>query len=293
MYFSIIIPCYRSEQTLGRTIHSILAQGPFLKEILLIDDGSPDNTAAVAQQFAAQHPDRIRFQGQSNQGPAAARNLGASLAMGAYTIFLDADDTLCPGALEAFHHAFQHHPDTAVLVAGYRAIHSEHTKARHLKPYPNRTALVRAMWFGEFSINGGMVALRTSLLNHVRYPENIRHGEDIVFFSHVIAQYDTEILPILSVNIHHHADSLRHQHASILKDQDALIALLFNPAVLPRELMALEGEYHAYKLISLARTSLQLGDKPLARRYLKQAFHLYPPSFMRSKTIKILLKAAL
>lgn len=291
MSASIIIPCYRNEQTLARTIDSLLAQRDFVKEILLIDDGSPDNTAAIAQQYAAQYPHLIQYHWQENQGPAKARNHGARLATGDFALFLDGDDALCEDALKTFHAVFEKNVQTQILIAGYRAIHATHQKARHIKAYQTSEDLLRAIWFGEFSINGGMVALRTPLLQRIQYPEHIRHGEDIVFFSHLIAQYGAQILPIISVDMYHHADSLRHQDASVLKEQDAFITLLFDARFLSPTLMAYQSECHARKLIALARTALRVHQKALARTYLKKAFALHPRSFLRFKTLKTCLKA--
>lgn len=291
MYFSIIIPCYRAEKTLGRTLDSVLAQEPFVKEILLIDDGSPDNTAAVAKQYASQHPEHIQYHWQENHGPASARNHGARLAQGAYTIFLDADDTLCEGALETFHDAFQRDSDTRIWIAGYCAVHNDKRKTRQVMLYRTPEAILRAIWFGKFSINGGMVALRTPVLQEVRYPENIRHGEDIVFFSHAIARYGAKTLGSIGLNVYHAPDSLRNQSASILKDQDTFITLLFDPVFIPPAFMTYRDECHARKLISLARVALALHQKPLARTYLKKAFALHHHSFLSFKTLKVCLKA--
>lgn len=288
MYFSIVIPCYNNAKTLGRTLDSVLAQRNFLKEIILIDDGSTDNTALITQPYLSP---LIQYHVQENGGPAKARNHGARLATGDYVMFLDADDTLCEDALAHFHHAFQHEQDTKVIIAGYCAVHDTYRKDRVLKPYPNREALLKGLWFGEFSLNGGMAAIRTPVLKNCEYPETIRHGEDTVFFSHIIAQYGAKILPSLSVNIYHHPSSLRNQQASILKDQDALVNLLFNTQYLSPTLMAYKPAFHANKLISLAKTAVNIDQKPLARQFLKKAVTLHPSSLLSTKALKICFRA--
>jgi glycosyltransferase involved in cell wall biosynthesis len=291
MYFSIVIPCYNNAKTLGRTLDSVLAQRNFLKEVILIDDGSVDDTALIVQPYLTQYASLIQYHVQKNAGPANARNHGAHLATADYVMFLDADDTLCERALEAFVSTFEKEPSTQLIIAGYCAVHDTYRKDRFLKPYPNREALLKALWFGEFSINGGMAAIRAPVLRTIQYPETIRHGEDIVFFSHIIAQVGARILPNLSVNIYHHPDSLRNQQASILKDQDALIALLFDPQYLTPSLMSYQHQFHANKLISLAKTASRIDQKPLAKQFLKKAFLLHPQSFLSIKTLKVCLRA--
>jgi glycosyltransferase involved in cell wall biosynthesis len=85
---SVIIPAYNAERYLGESIASVLAQTPRPHEIIVIDDGSTDGTANVAQSFLS----LIRYKWQPNGGAGAARNRGVELACGNFLAFLDADD---------------------------------------------------------------------------------------------------------------------------------------------------------------------------------------------------------
>ena len=89
--FSIIIPTYNRASLLPRAIQSVLAQTYSHWELLVVDDGSTDDTA---QQVAAFNDPRIRYLFQENKGVCAARNQGALLAKGIYLIFLDSDDDI-------------------------------------------------------------------------------------------------------------------------------------------------------------------------------------------------------
>lgn len=93
--FSVIIPNYNNAATLGRALDSVLAQTWPAHDIIVIDDGSSDDSPAVA----ARYGDRIRYVRQANGGVSAARNAGAALASGNWLAFLDADDTFLPGRL--------------------------------------------------------------------------------------------------------------------------------------------------------------------------------------------------
>ena len=85
---SVVIPVYNGERHLGEAIASVLAQAVPVHEILVIDDGSTDGSAAVAEHVGAP----VRCHRQVNAGAAAARNSGVALAAGEFLAFLDADD---------------------------------------------------------------------------------------------------------------------------------------------------------------------------------------------------------
>jgi hypothetical protein len=94
---SVIVPAYNQGHYLEEAIGSVVAQSYEDWEIIVVDDGSTDNTRAVATSFS---DDRVRYHYQSNQGLSAARNTGISLATGDYISFLDSDDLFLPQKLE-------------------------------------------------------------------------------------------------------------------------------------------------------------------------------------------------
>jgi GT2 family glycosyltransferase len=97
---SILIPAYQSERYVGEAIESALAQTHRPIEVVVVDDGSADDTLAVAQRYEAAHPGTVRVIAQANAGACAARNHAFRASSGAYVKFLDADDALAPHALE-------------------------------------------------------------------------------------------------------------------------------------------------------------------------------------------------
>lgn len=92
--FSLIVPVYRIEEYLPKCVESVLAQKCRDFELLLIDDGSPDDCGAICDRYAAQYPQIIRAVHQPNGGAGAARNCGIALASGEYLLFVDGDDYL-------------------------------------------------------------------------------------------------------------------------------------------------------------------------------------------------------
>ncbi len=111
---SVIIPVYNAEPFLTQAIESVLAQTYRPLEVIVVDDGSTDGSAAVAASFG----DSIRRVRQPNQGAAVARNTGLGMARGAYIAFLDADDWWSDHALQVQVEQMQANP-SADIVMGY------------------------------------------------------------------------------------------------------------------------------------------------------------------------------
>ena len=96
---SIVIPAYNAEKTLKRMLDSVTGQTWQNTQIILVDDGSRDNTLRIARE-AAERDARIQVHTQENRGVSQARNMGMRFCTGKYIRFLDADDTLPPESTE-------------------------------------------------------------------------------------------------------------------------------------------------------------------------------------------------
>lgn len=101
MKVSVIIPVYNVEKYLESCLESIKSQTFTDYELILINDGSTDESVAIMRRYAKTDA-RIRIISQSNRGVSAARNLGLSVAEGDYVLFVDSDDTILPDALEHY-----------------------------------------------------------------------------------------------------------------------------------------------------------------------------------------------
>lgn len=95
---SIITPVYNGEKFIGQTIETVLAQEYTNWEMLIVDDGSKDNSAHIVSEFA-QRDNRVCLIRKTNGGSASARNMGLKVAKGRYICFLDADDLWLPDML--------------------------------------------------------------------------------------------------------------------------------------------------------------------------------------------------
>lgn len=111
---SVVLPIYKVEQWLRRGVDSVLAQTFRDFELILVDDGSPDNCGVICDEYAAADP-RVRVIHQKNQGVSRARNVGIEQARGRWLVFLDPDDVASPWMLEAIVTAAEKYPRDCII----------------------------------------------------------------------------------------------------------------------------------------------------------------------------------
>lgn len=109
---SVVIPAYNAAAFLAPTLASVFAQDYRPIEIILVDDGSTDDTLAIAKSWAP----ALRVCSQKNAGPSAARNRGVAMAKGEYLAFIDADDTWLPGRLKRHLSILTQRPDLDMVL---------------------------------------------------------------------------------------------------------------------------------------------------------------------------------
>jgi glycosyltransferase involved in cell wall biosynthesis len=115
---SVVMIFLDAGRFIAQAIDSVLAQGFDDFELILVDDGSTDQSTPIAKGFAERHPGRVRYtehDSHRNLGMSASRNHGASLARGTYLSFLDADDVWLPRRLETFVAAIESQPDAGMI----------------------------------------------------------------------------------------------------------------------------------------------------------------------------------
>lgn len=113
MQVSVIIPTYNRASTVLRALESVLRQKEASFEVLMVDDGSTDDTAGKIKKLAETKP-HLQYLFEPNSGPSSARNLGISHARGEFIAFLDSDDEWLPGKLAAQLEYFEENPDSPI-----------------------------------------------------------------------------------------------------------------------------------------------------------------------------------
>lgn len=116
---SVVIPCYKQAQYLREAVESVVGQTFPDWEVVIVDDGSPDETAQIAAELIRRHGERIRLLQQANGGVARARNAGIAAARGDYILPLDADDRLHAEMLAETVRLLESDPGVAIAYTDY------------------------------------------------------------------------------------------------------------------------------------------------------------------------------
>lgn len=122
---SVVIPMYNASEFIRETLSSVLCQHVEDLEVIVVDDGSTDNSAAIVEQIRASASRPIRLVRQDNSGVAAARNQGVAHAKGDYVAFLDADDLWDPRKLTLQLQVLLDRPELIGVMCGYAPFDSD------------------------------------------------------------------------------------------------------------------------------------------------------------------------
>ncbi|MFC3415900.1 glycosyltransferase family 2 protein [Algoriphagus hitonicola] len=141
MLVSVIIPCYNQANYLKETVQSVLKSSYEPIELIIVNDGSTDNSLKIAEDLAAQFPE-VFVLSQKNSGVAVARNHGIQQARGEYILPLDGDDLISDQYIEKAVRVLQENPSVKVVYAKAVKFDSSGTKAWNLKAF-SRYALAR------------------------------------------------------------------------------------------------------------------------------------------------------
>lgn len=177
---SVIVPVYKAEKYLRRCVDSILAQTFQDYEIILVDDGSPDNCGVICDEYASADS-RIKVMHKKNGGVSSARNAGIDVASGEYLAFVDSDDYIAPAMYEKLIDAADS-ADKDIAICNFMMHFSD-------SEYPQNTLAVRddikinianliMSDVGSGSVN---MVINRNVLGDLRYPVGIRNGEDYWF----------------------------------------------------------------------------------------------------------------
>ncbi|GAB0149024.1 MULTISPECIES: glycosyltransferase [Marichromatium] len=158
---SVIMPCYNCARFVAEAVDSVLAQTHPAVELIVVDDGSSDDSLRILEGYGA----RIRLLRQPNRGPYVARNLALRHAEGRYLAFLDADDWWLPETLERLHRALRE-AEADIAYCGWQNVGEGIRAAPHVPPERDRRALLEhAVRSCPWPIHG--VLVRSALVQGV------------------------------------------------------------------------------------------------------------------------------
>ena len=184
---SIIIPVFRTEEWLEECVKSCLAQTYPKVEIILVDDGSPDQSGEICDRLAKEYVNIIVVH-QKNGGVSSARNKGIERATGDFVIFVDSDDTIHPQMVECLI-SRQKLNNLDLTICGYNAVFHDKTIPAVCHTAIDARTNLDCMWyladrttFGEFrSACGKLFKLSIIQNNSILFRQDLKYGEDFCF----------------------------------------------------------------------------------------------------------------
>lgn len=187
MNLSIVVPVYNLERYITPLFHSLLPQSEQPFEVIIVDDGSTDNTFSVIEAILSRSPEiNCKIIRTENQGVSAARNRGLSEATGQYVLFLDGDDYVSTELVQTLYtHSMQSDPD--ILCWGYNHVSEDgDTLLSYTSAYSSLTgseALTHIIVNKSLRIWTGSIAYKRDFLrlHELRYTERCVNGEDQEF----------------------------------------------------------------------------------------------------------------
>ena len=201
MRFSVIIPLYNKAPYVAKAIGSVLAQTFTDYELVVVDDGSRDDSAEMAAKAMAGRPD-CRLIRQENAGVSMARNNGVTASHGDYLCFLDADDWWEPTFLEEMSKLIEEFPDAGIYGTSYTIVNETRHKTRVApigveagfeKGYINYCQVyAKTLAMPLTSIS---VAIPRRIFDEMRgFPKGIKLGEDFLLWIHIALKHKVAFL---------------------------------------------------------------------------------------------------
>lgn len=171
---SIITPCYNQAPYIAETIESVIAQSFSEWELVIIDDGSTDNSAEIVKKYI-EIDSRIHYFYQENAGPSAARNYGAKMSNGKFLLFLDGDNTISPNYLKIAYEYMESYMDCTLFTTYFDFIGDRNGDSRIR--YQNYKLLLI-----ENSIDCCSMMKKSDFISIGGFDENMRGYEDWELF---------------------------------------------------------------------------------------------------------------
>ncbi len=219
---SVIIPAYNAERHLAAAIDSVLVQTLEAVEIIVVDDGSTDNTAAVASAYG----DRVRVLRQAHAGVSVARNLGIGAAQGDAVAFLDADDWyIHPDKLARQAAILSTRPDIGIVHSGWRLVDEQGHGTVERTPWRQAPVLNLQGWLlWQPALPSAMMMRREAVLAVGGFDPGLAHVEDLDLALRLsLAGYETAWWPEIAVAYRQHEHNATRRLEASERDFDAVL----------------------------------------------------------------------
>ena len=272
----IVIPTYNYANYLTKTLESCVTQSYKNLEIIIIDDGSIDNTESIVRNII---DSRVSYYYQQNQGVSSARNRGLKLAKGDFITFLDADEYLSDNSIEQRLQGMLSNSAVDFVISsacstddtGHISVHQYNI---HKDTISNR--LCEELLLKRLPYTTSAIMIRTKHARKFQFPIGLSNGEDLVYFSKVFFETKGYFLSKPTVVTCSHSDSLRHNIEILKKQGIDLVDAIFDDPYFEGKLDYIKAGFTADRCLELFRRFYRSGDKTLAREYYGKAISMQP-----------------
>lgn len=287
---SVIIPAYNAEKTIIETIKSVEQQTFSDFEIIVIDDGSEDQTLELLNKVESA---RLKVYSYNNSGPSVARNRGIAHASGEYIAFLDTDDLWTPDKLEAQLWALQQHPEAGVAYSWTSFIDEQGKYLSVESPIYFEGNVHANLLSWNFLYCGSNPLIRRQALESVgQFDPTLTHGEDWEFYLRLAARWSFVVVPKPQIMYRQSLTSASSKIEVMQKDSLKVIETAF--AAAPIELQPLKNQSQAniYRFLAhlcLTRIPNAEGAKQASKK-LTTAICLHPKILLDKKVQVLVVK---
>ncbi|MGF1492951.1 MAG: glycosyltransferase family 2 protein, partial [Microcoleaceae cyanobacterium] len=211
LYVSVVIPAHNGDSFIAQAINSVLSQSYSSYEVIVVDDGSTDDTQMTLQEFG----DKIRMIRQENQGVAAARNRGIAASQGRLIALLDQDDLFLPDKLAQQVECFKQHPQVDLVNSGWRMVDTAENFISEIRPWEKLPDLTLENLLVYAPILPSALMFRRRAWEQVRGFDPRFDGVDEVEFVWRLALAGCQAiwLPQVTVNYRQHPQAVSSQNA--------------------------------------------------------------------------------
>lgn len=218
---SVIIPVYNAEKTIRQTVLSVLNQTFKDFELIIINDGSTDNTVNILQKIS---DPRVFIHNFPNRGLSASRNRGIKLASGDYISFIDSDDLWTECKLEHQYNKLRSEKNSGLVYSWTVFIDESGRYLSAKTPNYNSGFVFRDLFISNFIASGSNVMIRRRCLEEIEwFDESLDSGEDLEFFFRFARNWRFSFVPAYQVLYRFRNNSMS---SSISKTHNALISII-------------------------------------------------------------------
>lgn len=276
---SVIIPLYNKALYIERAIQSILRQTFLPQEIIVINDGSIDDSANIVKQIDSK---KIKLISTINQGECAARNLGINKSRYDLVAFLDADDEWKPGFLEQIKVLIDNFPNCGAYATSFDVIvdnkEVQYPKMEGIPPFPwigilqNYFKIIQT----QYPFYSSSIVIPKAILNKIGgFPVGVQRGGDLITWEKIGLDYPIAYSP--SRQVIYHAEACNRVcntikiNAEIETDRQKFLRGILSEGNIDEEIRRDLTDYYVLALLTSAKTAIMAGKPAFAKPFLERA----------------------